>query len=354
MNGHRFILQPYKGVGSRHICPACGKRNCFSRYIDVENRLVFPDNVGRCNHEQSCGYHFTPKEYFERNPQLRPFDFTAPSTRQAGLTEPEKSTSCIAAETVSQTLHGYRFNNLHQFLGSKLGAKETDRLVARYRVGTSRHWPGACVFWQTDIKGRVRTGKVMLYDAVSGKRVKSPFNHVTWAHSLMKIPDFKLRQCFFGEHLLNEDSCKPVALVESEKTALIADSYLPQFIWIATGGKNGCFNSEALKVLRGRQATLFPDLGATDEWRSKIPIMESLGIEVSLFDNLEKLANEDERNAGLDIADYLLRMETDEAVLQSMISRWPHLQKLIDTLDLELVSVSRSEDETTVGGGCRQ
>lgn len=354
MNGHRFILQPYKGVGSRHICPACGKRNCFSRYIDVENRLVFPDNVGRCNHEQSCGYHFTPKEYFERNPQLRPFDFTAPSMRQAGLTEPRKNTSFIAAETVSQTLHGYWANNLYLFLCSKLGVKETDRVIARYRVGTSKHWPGACVFWQTDIKGRVRTGKVMLYDAVSGKRVKAPFNHVTWAHSLMKIPEFKLRQCFFGEHLLNEDSCKPVALVESEKTALIADSYLPQFIWIATGGKNGCFNSEALKVLRGRQVTLFPDLGATDEWRSKIPMMEGLCIEVSLFGELEKLANEEERKSGLDIADYLLRMETDEAVLQSMISRWPHLQELIDTLDLELTSVSKIDDATTGEGGRRQ
>ncbi len=347
MNGHRFILQPYKGVGSRHICPACGKRYCFSRYIDTENQVTFPDEVGRCNHEQSCGYHLTPKEFFEQNPQLRPFDFSTPSACKATPTEPRKTTSFIPAETVSQTLRGYHLNNLFIFLQSMFGTDEAERLMKRYRIGTSKHWQGACIFWQTDILGRVRAGKVMLYNAESGKRVKHPFNHVTWAHSLLKIPDFKLRQCFFGEHLLNEDRMKPVALVESEKTALIASCYLPEYTWLATGGKNGCFNSEALRVLRSRNVTLFPDLGATEEWKAKISMMEAVGIDVSLFDQLENLANDDERQNGLDIADYLLRMESDQAVLQSMIRRYPQLQTLIDTLDLELVSVSRIDKDST-------
>ena len=98
------------------------------------------------------------------------------------------------------------------------------RLMSEYRVGTSKHWPGSCVFWQIDINGRVRTGKVMLYDAESGKRVKEPYSHLTWAHSLLKLPDFNLRQCFFGEHLLPMNRGKPVALVESEKTAMVASS----------------------------------------------------------------------------------------------------------------------------------
>ena len=132
-----------------------------------------------------------------------------------------------------------------------------------YRVGTSKHWPGSCVFWQTDINGSVRTGKVMLYDADNGKRVKLPFNHVTWVHSLLKLPDFNLRQCFFGEHLLPMNRGKPVAIVESEKTALVAAYYLPEYVWLASGGKNGWFfanakrqaddNTDALRVLRGHQ-----------------------------------------------------------------------------------------------------
>lgn len=185
MNNHRFILQPYKGVGSRHCCPACNKKRCFSRYIDTEKQILFPDDVGRCDHEQSCGYNLTPKEYFERNPQLKPqhCNFATPSACRAKPTERRKPTSFIAAETVSQTLHGYEKNNLFLFLGSKFGAEDALRLMKDYRVGTSKHWPGSCVFWQTDINSCVRTGKVMLYDAETGKRVKEPFNHVTWVHS---------------------------------------------------------------------------------------------------------------------------------------------------------------------------
>lgn len=340
---HRFILQPYKGVATRHTCPACHKKRCFSRYIDTEKQISFPDDVGRCDHEQSCGYHLTPKDYFERNPLAKPkhSDSAAPSTWRAKQTEQRKPTSFIAAETVAQTLHGYEQNNLYLFLRSKFGAEEAERLMKNYRVGTSKHWPGSCVFLQTDVDGNARTGKVMLYDAENGKRVKQPFNHVTWVHSLLKLPDYNLRQCFFGEHLLPMNRGKPVAIVESEKTAIVASYYLPEYVWLATGGKHGCFNADALRVLRGRQVTLFPDLGATQQWREKLPLLKSLGIEANIFNFLEESASEDERTAGYDIADYLLQIEPDQAVLQSMIRRNPYLQTLIDELQLTLVSVER-------------
>ena len=337
MNAHRFILQPYKGVGSRYCCPACHKKRCFSRYIDTEKQISFPDDVGRCDHEQSCGYHLTPKEYFERDPEAKPLhsDFTAPSAWRAKPTELRKPTSFI-----------YEKNNLYLFLRSKFGTEETLRLMKDYRVGTSKHWPGSCVFWQTDINGCVRTGKVMLYDADNGKRVKEPFNHVTWVHSLLKLPDFNLRQCFFGEHLLPMNRGKPVAIVESEKTALVAAYYLPEYVWLASGGKNGCFNTDALRVLRGHQVILYPDIGATDQWRQKLSLLRDLGIEASIFNYLEEVATDDERTAGLDIADYLLQIEPDQAVLQTMIRKNTMLQKLIDDLQLTLVSVERYDPDT--------
>ena len=342
MNNHRFILQPYKGVGSRHCCPLCHKKRCFSRYIDTEKQISFPDDVGRCDHEQSCGYHLTPKEYFERNPQSKPLhcDF---GTRSACRAKP---TSFMAAETVSQTLHGYEKNNLYLFLRFKFGAEEALRLMKDYSVGTSKHWPGSCVFWQTDINGGVRTGKVMLYDADNGKRVKHPFNHVTWVHSLLKLSDFNLRQCFFGEHLLPMNRGKPVAIVESEKTALVASYYLPEYVWLASCGKNGCFNTDALRVLKGHQVILYPDIGATDQWQQKLSLLHNLGIEASIFNYLEEVATDNERTAGLDIADYLLQIEHDQAVLQAMIKKNPMLQKLIDDLQLTLVSVERYNPDT--------
>ena len=66
MSTHRFILEPYKGVSTRHTCPNCHRQRCFSKYIDTEKQIKFPEYVGRCDHEQKCGYHFTPRDYFEQ------------------------------------------------------------------------------------------------------------------------------------------------------------------------------------------------------------------------------------------------------------------------------------------------
>ena len=70
-------------------------------------------------------------------------------------------------------------------------------------------------------------------------------------------------------------------------------------------------------------------------------MMQRLGIEVSLFDFMENNATDEERNAGYDIADYLLKTETKESVLSRMIAKNPHLETLISTLDLEVVSIEK-------------
>ncbi len=342
MSTHRFILEPYKGVSTRHTCPNCHRQRCFSKYIDTEKQIRFPDYVGRCDHEQKCGYHFTPRDYFERNPSEKGKLSEDNFWSYAPIKEVKTTaTSYIDLDIVNQSLRGDPSNKLFQFLSAQFGEAETLKPMKRYKVGTSKYWNGATVFWQTDNQNRVRTGKIMFYNAETGKRIKEPYNHVTWVHSVLHKGDYNLKQCFFGEHLLSEDKNRPVALVESEKTALIASYYLPQFLWIASGGKNGCFNANSLSVLAGRSVVLFPDLGATDYWQSKISLMKSYGIDVQLFDYLEAKATENERKKGYDIADYLLKVRPDETILQQMIKRNPNLKTLIETFDLRLVYVQR-------------
>ena len=69
MSEYRFHLQKYR-PGSKTTCPNCGKSRCFVRYIDEQGSISFPGNVGKCDHENSCGYHYTPKEYFKDNPDV--------------------------------------------------------------------------------------------------------------------------------------------------------------------------------------------------------------------------------------------------------------------------------------------
>ena len=351
MSTHRFILEPYKGVSTRHTCPNCHRQRCFSKYIDTEMQIQFPEYVGRCDHEQKCGYHFTPRDYFEQNPYEKDkFAEKENSFRSyAPIKEAQPvATSYMDLDIVNQSLRGYSANKLFQFLSTQFGETETLNLMKRYKVGTSKYWDGATVFWQTDNQSKVRTGKIMLYNSETGKRIKEPYNHVTWVHSVLHKDSYNLKQCFFGEHLLSEDKSRPVALVESEKTAIIASYYLPQFLWIASGGKNGCFNVNSLSVLAGRSVVLFPDLGATDYWKSKISLMKSCGIEVQMFDYLEANATEDERKEGYDIADYLLKVKPDEAILQQMMRKNPVLKTLIDTFGLKLISVQQGTPQPKV------
>jgi len=92
-----------------------------------------------------------------------------------------------------------------------------------------------------------------------------------------------------------------------------------------------------MSILQGRTLSLFPNLGATDYWISKIPIMRQLGIHAQLYDYLERAATDEQRKQGLDIADFLLDIETDEGKLEQMRLTNQSINKLINQLQLQPV-----------------
>jgi hypothetical protein len=245
--------------------------------------------------------------------------------------------SYIANAIMERSLSHYGINPLYRYLSKVFGEQETERLMKMYHVGTSYKWGGSTIYWQVDKDDKVRTGKVMLYNPKDGHRVKEPRSYVGWAHAFLHLPDFNLCQCFFGEHLLAQHPTMSVAIVESEKTAIIASHFIPNFIWLATGGMHGCLNQIAVKVLRGREIILFPDLGATDKWKSKIPLLQLVCKRVVISNILEDNATEEQKANGLDIADFLLMTETPQMALQRLIKQHPPLQHLIDSLGLVLV-----------------
>ena len=72
---------------------------------------------------------------------------------------------------------------------------------------------------------------------------------------------------------------------------------------------------------------------------------ESLGISARIFDFLERNASEEQRQSGLDIADYLVSELTPQGILEGMMQRNPALRKLVETFDMELVGVSEMTEE---------
>jgi hypothetical protein len=306
MNEHKYILEPYKGMNTRYRCPSCQQRDkTFSRYIDTQTGEHIHPSVGRCNRENNCGYHYTPKQYFQDNNIS--FDTPQPKAYKPRPVTPQpKPVSFIPVEVFKASLKAHETNHFVKFLINLFGVEVASQLVSRYFIATSKHWNGATVFWQIDTQGKIRTGKIMLYSPTTGKRVKEPFNHIHWVHKALKQPEFDLRQCFFGEHLLI-DKTKPVAIVESEKTAIIASVYLPQFIWIAVGSLTN-LNVEKCSALKGRIVTLFPDLNGFEKWSNKAKELSHLA-NFTVSNLLERKAYEAERKQGFDLADYLIKYD---------------------------------------------
>jgi hypothetical protein len=306
MSEHKYILEPYKGMNTRYRCPTCQQRDkTFSLYIDTETNEHIHPTVGRCNRESNCGHHYTPKQYFQDNNIS--FDTPQPKAYKPRPVTPQpKPVSFIPVEVFKASLKAHETNHFVQFLINLFGVEVASQLVSRYFIATSKHWNGATVFWQIDTQGKVRTGKIMLYSPTTGKRVKNLELPVYWVHKALKQPEFELRQCLFGEHLLI-DKTKPVAIVESEKTAVIASIYLPQFIWVAVGSLTN-LNAEKCSILKGRTVILFPDLNGFEKWSSKAKELSHLA-NFTVSDLLERKATEAEKKQGFDLADYLIKFD---------------------------------------------
>ena len=328
-------MKPYKSREDRKECPCCHVKGCFSQYIDTVGRIAFPPDVGRCNREHKCGYHYTPKQFFHDHPDMKEElmdDAAILSPTLPTPPQPKAERFFFPRSVMESSMSHYRENNFFLFLCSRFGEQAALELAGRYNIGTAKVRKGSCVFWQVDIRGRVCQGKVMFYDASTGNR--SHEVHPTWAHTLMRIDKERVGQCFFGEHLLAEFPDLPVGIVESEKSAIIASFYLPGYVWLACGGKDGMFGKADLDIFKD----LFPDLGMKENWEGKAEKLRRHGIEAHVFTYLEDHASQSEKERGLDIADYLLNEHSQAAILRMMIARNPSIRTLMERLDLELVS----------------
>lgn len=287
-------------------CPGCGKRRLV-RYIDQATGEYLPDHFGRCDREINCGYWLNPykTDYWKDHK-------AAPETIHWTPPPPPapRKPSFIHPDIFKASRAGYHENSFVKWLTTLFDVNTVNNLIANYFIGTSNHWPGAVVFWQIDQSGRIRTGKIMGYNSATGHRIKEPSSQIQWVHNVLKLETFNLKQCYFGEHLLKLEPQKPVALVESEKTAIVASAYFPGFVWLAVGSLTN-INAEKCKPLAGRRVILFPDLGGFDKWTLKVGgLNQSIpGARFDVSDILERGATPQERIGGFDLCDYLTRFD---------------------------------------------
>lgn len=278
MNNYPFNLDP---SSRKYVCPKCGKKTLVL-YLD-QNRQIVDPSCGRCDRQDKCQYHLPPREFFAQSRTLTPyanshsyankqrFIYQAPCRR---VEEPDFLPLDVVEEFMNYPMEDIDlFQALLYELRSYVTAELLEEVFEEYMVGGSQD--GDPVFMQFDDQMRLRTAKLMGYDIYAHRNGK-----IQWLHK--RVSDsFKLKQCFFGSHLLNDPQKIPM-LFESEKTALVVAAILKS--WglsdlcpIATGGCGGLNPKperldnpwDALAVLKGRKVILFPDNGKYEEWCRK-------------------------------------------------------------------------------------
>lgn len=280
----KYTLDP---SSKKYICPSCGKKT-FVVIIDENGEVTDSERYGRCDREDKCGYFLRP----EREESSSTVDYF--NRKEKPILSKYKFDPSI----VNGYVGNYEKNNLFKFICTKFSPEQVKYIFEIYRVGvytgiSNFDW---AIFWQIDGNAWVRTAKLIKYNP-DGRRDKA--HPPMWYHSLqsVKMDGYEHKQCLFGYHL--KGLGKPIAVVESEKTAIISSLFIPKYTWMATGGKS---NFRLLRDLKGCDVTLFPDLGAFDLWKEKA---DEYGINVS--DYLERIATDDDRDNGYDLADFLMR-----------------------------------------------
>jgi hypothetical protein len=293
----------------------------FVRYQDERGEYISFD-VGRCNRESKCGYHRKPKEYFAEQgisrQGFKPKKRLQTVYKAQVFTETPKSFDYIAQEHLTATLGNYDRNAFVQFLFDLFPdcSEEIQAVLQRYYIGTYKD--GLTVFWQIDGRGKIHTGKIMRYDTRTGKRQivrawiedgKTRQLKVDWMHGKIK-KDFSLKQCFFGEHLLLKYPNKPVAVVEAEKTAIIASLCFPEFVWLGSNSKTW-LKTERLQSLGNRQIILYPDADGFELWQTIATNSTRQGLDVKVSNLIENHATDEQKANGYDLADFLTNQQDE-------------------------------------------
>jgi len=326
MNTYRF---QFDKSGKKFDCPDCGKKR-FVRYIDREKGNEYlPIEFGRCDRQDHCTYFTDPyksgyaDEIFKSERTNSESLYT--NTRARARVLPVKISKAPEIKPIPESYFTDSVkpakNELLFYIRDLAGLEKAKQIKALYNIGTYQNpnIPRTCaregtIYWYIDDKGVIRTGKIMQYKRVASdtmylkadiKRVKE--HKPAWVHNELGFENPP--KCLFGQHLLKNTTLDTIAIFEAEKTAVLSSIYLPYFICLATGGSEN-FNRiiENVAALKGKKVILYPDLMKFDTWNAKAKELRRFGIDYSVSHLLEEKATQEERKAGFDFADYLLRM----------------------------------------------
>lgn len=252
--------------GGKLICPHCGQRRFVPYVSSADGRTLAGPEYGRCDREQNCGYQRYPGKEVDPG-KIEPVEY-----------KPQPPLRFYPAAVVTDTQ-----TPLFDYVAKLLGVGNAIEIWNRYKIGRDGQ---RTVFWQIAKDGTIRAGKSIPY-LPNGHRDKADRYPANWLHKSKAWDGLhqgaELQQCYFGEHLLNENPDAKVVIVESEKTAAVLSQISHGWVWLASGGSQGLKNPDKNKALDGREVWLLPDNGQYWNWAT---VAHENGWQI--FDALEK------------------------------------------------------------------
>lgn len=339
-NATNFVVSEPKGIAS---CFACGK--------------VGLDAVGFIREVQCVGYIDALKILADK--------FNIDTGEEVPIYEvkpkPKVAEKKVFGYIPDDAVRKYESNDnvLMRYLKTLFDEAKVNDVVKLYRTGSKGL---KTIFWQIDFNGNVRYGKVMAYKTNGHRDKESEKSFGAIHYDLIReriLPKgWKCEQCLFGEHLLSlpENIGKPVAVVESEKTAMIGTIAHKEYVWVATGGK-GYLSEGCVQHLAGRKVIVFTDADGYEKWNNIVSELRTKPEYRGFYCINAKDLTDDpvlKDNPKLDIADILLyevekrktrkemrlttnQLETMPKAVQDMAKENPNLINLINVFNLEAV-----------------
>lgn len=296
--------------GDRFTCFGCGEKGSVIDFVAKMENITIAEAMRKLNGGEDLHISKAKKKPMEN-----------------------KDICHIAVDYVSRS----RDDNsvLFKFLTSIFDYDKVRHIFGLYMVGMTRE--RETIFWQVDQQLRVRSGKIMRYQ-MDGHRDKTKdkdknnSNKTNWVHSKLKqrgllSDEWELTQCLFGEHLLGVNT-NIVAIVESEKTALVGSIVMDKFTFVATGGHQG-FNERKLLPLKGYTCVAFPDEDKKTEWKEIADELNKRGFNIRISDS-DYFTGEKS-----DLADYIIAKKTALNAKYEMVKR---LGGQIDLTDMDILS----------------
>lgn len=269
---------------SNYKCPNCGQLKA-NRFQNSESREIAPERFAKCNRVNKCGYELRPE---------KPEHEIIHTPKPQPVYQPFFMPSNWIAENRGDLTKNVLFKALCKIFNP---AKVKDAFEL-YNVCTDIY--GATIFPQVDQVNRCRTAKKIIYMS-NGKRNKQ--YGASFLHSKNGFADCKhsLKQCLFGEHLLNDPAKTKVYIVESEKTAIICEicKKEPDCIFLATGGLQNLGFLLRCKIDKTKSVFFIPDNAAEQIWADKI---KKLGLQGTI----KPIPELPDLDKGYDIADILI------------------------------------------------